>query len=249
MRYFIQLSYHGLDFHGWQVQPNAVTVQGELNKALSILLKQEVVSLGCGRTDTGVHARFFIAQFEADSIIDTDQLAYKLNRLIRLRLAVQKVWRAPDDANVRFDALSRTYKYYITAKKDPFLTDTAYYYTLPLDCLAMNLACKKLFDYSDFTSFSKLHTDVKTNNCSIMFAQWKQEQNMLIFTIKADRFLRNMVRAIVGTMIDVGRGTLGVRGFCEIIEQKDRSLAGTSAPAKGLFLENVEYPVEYGVAI
>lgn len=242
MRYFMQLSYHGADFHGWQVQPNAVSVQGELDKAISTLIGEQVHVLGCGRTDTGVHARYFVAQFDTDSVFDPQQLVYKLNRMVQLRLAVQKIWPVSDAANVRFDALSRTYKYCISQEKDPFGTDISYFWSLPLDVAEMNRAASVMFEYIDFTSFSKLHTDTKTNNCIIMHAQWTAEGSQLVFTVRANRFLRNMVRAIVGTLLEVGKGRMTVEGFRAVIESQNRSLAGTSAPAHGLFLVDVEYP-------
>ena len=244
MRYFMQLSYHGADFHGWQIQPNAVSVQGELDKAVSVLLGREVHVLGCGRTDTGVHARYFVAQFDTDAVFDPLQLVYKLNRMVQLRVAVQRIWPVSEEANVRFDALSRTYKYYISQEKDPFATETSYFWSLPLDVAEMNRAAAAMFDYIDFTSFSKLHTDTKTNNCTIMHAQWAYEGSQLVFTVRANRFLRNMVRAIVGTLLEVGKGKMTVDGFRTVIESQNRSLAGTSAPAHGLFLVDVEYPQE-----
>lgn len=244
MRYFMQLSYHGADFHGWQIQPNAVSVQGELNRAISILLNQDIYVLGCGRTDSGVHASYFVAQFDADCVFDTQYLAYKLNRMLRCRLAIQDIWVVRDDASVRFDALSRTYKYHISTAKDPFRTDLSHLYTLPLDVGQMNLASAILFEFIDFTSFSKLHTEAKTNNCTIMQAQWEQNDSEIVFTIQANRFLRNMVRAIVGTLLEVGKEKMTLPKFRSVIESQNRALAGTSAPAHGLFLVDVEYPAD-----
>jgi len=245
-RYFIQLNYKGTNYHGWQVQPNAVTVQEVMEKTLSTMLREEVAVTGAGRTDTGVHASFFVAHFDSSNPgLDNGDFIYKLNSYLPHDIAGQKIWKVPNDAHARFDALSRTYKYFIAREKNPFTEDRAYRFLLPLDVGKMNEAAKCLFDYTDFTSFSKLHTDVKTNNCHIYKVGWKQEGTQLVFTIKADRFLRNMARAIVGTLLEVGVGKLGINGFREIIEKKDRGLAGTSAPAHGLFLTGIEYPENY----
>lgn len=242
MRYLIGFSYKGTNYHGWQIQPNEVTVQSELTSALSLVLRKEVELTGAGRTDAGVHAKRMAAHFDFEGeIADGKALANKLNSLLPLDIAVYEVKRVADDFHARFDAKSRTYKYYITRQKSPFLSDLAAKMTFPLDVEKMNEAAATLFDYTDFTSFSKVHTDTKTNNCKIMRAEWGYESDCLVFTVQADRFLRNMVRAIVGTMLEVGKGKLSVAGFREIIERKDRCLAGTSAPAEGLYLCDVEY--------
>lgn len=242
-RYFLQLSYKGTCYHGWQVQPNAISVQEVMEKALSVLLREEISVVGAGRTDTGVHASFFVLHFDTEKEdIDSVNLAYKLNRFLPSDIAVRKLWKVKNGAHARFDAVSRTYHYYISTKKDPFATETSYTYTGFLDVDKMNKAAKVLFEFVDFTSFSKLHTDVKTNNCKIFQAEWKAEGAQLVFFIKADRFLRNMVRAIVGTLLEVGKGKLTVKEFREIIEAKDRGGAGASAPAEGLFLTDIEYP-------
>lgn len=243
MRYFVDLAYNGTNYHGWQVQPNAPSVQETINKAINTLTRQEVKLVGCGRTDTGVHARDFVAHFDSTAELDTEKLVYKLNRFLPSDIVIYKMYKVNDEANSRFDALSRTYEYHITLQKNPFETEQCYYYTYgSLDVEAMNQAAQKLFNYIDFTSFSKLHTDVKTNNCKIMYVQWSVKNSKLIFTIKADRFLRNMVRAIVGTLLEVGKGKMSVDQFCDVIEQKDRGKAGVSAPAQGLFLTKIEYP-------
>lgn len=243
-RYFIELCYDGTAYHGWQIQPSDISVQEVLTKALSTLLQAETPIVGAGRTDTGVHARFMAAHFEVEQPVDCKQLAYKLNRILPNDIAVYRVCRVKEDAHARFSALSRTYHYYIHQSKSPF--DRQYSWRLverPLDYEKMNQAAKVLFEYRDFTSFSKLHTDVKTNNCKIMQAEWKQlDETHWMFVIQADRFLRNMVRAVVGTLIEVGRGKLTIEGFRKIIEQKDRCSAGMSVPAHALFLQNVEYP-------
>lgn len=242
-RYFIQLNYKGTNYHGWQVQPNAVTVQEVLETCLSTMLRTSVPVTGAGRTDTGVHASFFVAHFESvKNDLDHPDFVYKMNSFLPEDIAIQKIWKVTANAHARFDALSRTYHYFISREKDPFSAETSFKYLQPLDISKMNEAAKVLFNYIDFTSFSRLHTDVKTNDCTIYEAEWKEESGQLVFTIKANRFLRNMVRAIVGTLLEVGKGKLSVLEFQEIIEQKDRGAAGASAPAKGLFLSGIKYP-------
>ena len=242
MRFFIYLSYDGARYHGWQIQPNGISVQEVLGKALSTLLREPIEVTGAGRTDAGVNASLMVAHFDCQQTTDNGQLTYRLNKLLPSDIAVQKIVPVTPDAHARFSATSRTYHYYIITAKTPF-EPYAYRFPQPLDFDKMNEAAQTLFDYTDFTSFSKLHTDVKTNNCRIMFAQW--EQVSLIkwqFTITADRFLRNMVRAIVGTLLDVGRGVLTIEQFREIIEKKDRCSAGTSVPGNALFLADITYP-------
>ena len=247
-RYFIQLSFKGTHYHGWQVQPNGISVQEVLEKALSTVLRENTGLVGAGRTDTGVHALFFIAHFDAvDECLDDPDFVYRLNRFLPSDIAIQKIRKAGSDAHARFSALSRTYIYVITRVKDPFLLETSFYFPGFLDVEKMNLAAEFLFHYSDFTSFSRLHTDVKTNLCKISFACWKEENHQLIFTIRADRFLRNMVRAIVGTLLDVGRGKMTIENFRQVIESQDRKFAGPSAPAKGLSLKDIEYPDNFGL--
>lgn len=242
-RYFIYLGYNGKNFSGWQIQPNGLTVQQCLEEALGTLLRRPVPVVGAGRTDAGVHARLMVAHFDWDEpLADPAFLAEKLNRLLPKDIAVYRVVPVKPEAHARFDATSRTYKYYVTTRKDPFNYDLVYRMNGKLDFEAMNEACKVLFDYIDFTSFSKLHTDVKTNNCRIYQAGWKQEGDVWVFTVQADRFLRNMVRAIVGTLLEVGRGKLTIDGFRKVIEAKDRCKAGGSVPGHALFLVNVTYP-------
>lgn len=241
-RYFIELSYDGTDFCGWQIQPNAPSVQETLIKALSLILRQEVYLIGCGRTDTGVHASHFIAHFEADlGNFTFEHLIYKLNCLLPYSVAVYNIFLVKDDSHSRFHATSREYKYYVNIKKDPFTHNYAYKPNFVPDIDKMNDACEVFFEYIDFTSFSKLHTDAKTNNCKIMKASWEKIGNQLIFTIQADRFLRNMVRAIVGTLLDIGRDRLTKDGLRKIIESKNRCKAGVSVPGKALFLHRIEY--------
>lgn len=243
MRYFIYLSYDGARYHGWQVQPNGISVQEVLNKALSTLLREPIEVTGAGRTDAGVNASLMVAHFDASKEVD-DNLAYKMNKFLPYDIAIHKIVPVKADAHARFSATSRTYHYYIITEKSPF-EPYAYRFPQPLNFDLMNKAAATLFDYIDFTSFSKLHTDVKTNNCRIMYAQWEQVSPIKWqFTITADRFLRNMVRAIVGTLLDVGRGVLTIEQFREIIEKKDRCSAGTSVPGNALFLADVTYPEE-----
>ena len=244
-RYFLQMSYKGTNYHGWQVQPNAVSVQEVMEKALSLILREEISVVGAGRTDTGVHASFFVLHFdlENEKWCDENNLVHKLNRFLPSDIAVQRIWKVDSDDHARFSAVSRTYRYYITTVKNSFRTETSYYYPGKLDVEKMNRAASVLTGYDDFTSFSRLHTDVKTNRCKIIQAEWTTKGTQLIFTIQADRFLRNMVRAIVGTLLEIGRGKLTIDDFREIIERKDRGAAGASAPAQGLFLVDITYPL------
>ncbi|WP_297090525.1 tRNA pseudouridine(38-40) synthase TruA [uncultured Draconibacterium sp.] len=247
-RYFLQLSYKGTSYHGWQIQPNAISVQEVIEDALSKILREKVAVVGAGRTDTGVHASYFILHFDASKPISPElDLVYKLNSFLPSDFAIQQFWPVSSEAHARFDARSRTYHYFISTEKNPFATETSYKYLKPLDVDQMNQAAQTLFEYTDFTSFSRLHTDVKTNNCKIMQAEWMIEEQQLKFVIKADRFLRNMVRAVVGTLLEVGQGKISVQQFREIIEKKNRGEAGASAPAQGLFLVDIEYPDEYGI--
>ena len=242
-RYFIYLGYDGRNFCGWQVQPNGVTVQGSIEEALSVLTRKPVQIVGAGRTDAGVHARLMVAHFDWEEPIgDLAFLVEKLNRLLPKDIAIYKIVPVVADAHARFDALSRTYRYYVSSRKDPFNYAWVYWVPAHLDFEAMNAACEVLFEYIDFTSFSKLHTDVKTNNCRIQYARWEREEDIWVFTIRADRFLRNMVRAIVGTLLEVGRGRLTIAGFRKVIEAKNRCKAGMSVPGHALFLEDIAYP-------
>ncbi len=241
MRYFIYLSYDGARYHGWQTQPNGSSVQEVLGKALSTLLHESIEVTGAGRTDAGVNASLMVAHFDTEHTAD-QQLAYRLNKFLPQDIAIHKIVPVKPEAHARFSATSRTYHYYVITAKTPF-EPYAYRFPQPLDFDKMNEAAKALFDYIDFTSFSKLHTDVKTNNCRIMAAQWEQVSPIKWqFTITADRFLRNMVRAIVGTLLDVGRGVLTLEQFREIIEKKDRCSAGMSVPGNALFLADITYP-------
>ena len=242
-RYFIELAYKGTNFHGWQIQPNAVSVQECLEKALSLITRESITVTGAGRTDTGVHASYFVAHFDSEkSNLDHPDFAHKLNSFLNKDIAIFSLAKVNSEAHARFDAISRTYQYHLNLRKDPFALETSWYFIGQPDLQRMNEASRILFEYTDFTSFSKLHTDVKTNNCKIYCAEWAQDGTNVIFTVKADRFLRNMVRALVGTILEVGIGKIDLEEFRAIIEQKDRGAAGLSVPAQGLFLTNIEYP-------
>ena len=241
MRFFIELSYKGTNYHGWQEQPNAKTVQAEINRALSTILNTNIEVIGAGRTDTGVHANQMFAHFDCDIDFDIQNLMFKLNSFLPSDIAIKDIFKVKEDANCRFDALSRTYQYHIIQKKDSF-NKTAYFLQNDLDIKAMNEACKYIIGKQDFTSFSKVNTQTFTNNCDVMFAKWELVNNKIIFTIKADRFLRNMVRAIVGTLLDVGFGKIIAADVAKIIAAKDRSKSGVSVHAHALFLIEVKYP-------
>lgn len=243
-RYFVELCYDGTDFHGWQIQPNGITVQECLDKALSIYFRQQVTSVGCGRTDTGVHATQFYTHVDLTGV--NEQLLEKavigVNALLPFSIAVKNIREVQADAHARFDAISRTYKYYIHFHKDPFKVNKSWWYKVNMDVAKMNEAARILLNYKDFSCFSKSNTQTFTNNCVIAHAQFEQEENGLVFTITADRFLRNMVRAIVGTLVMVGRGEIEVGEMQAIIESKNRGRAGQSVPAGGLYLVAVTYP-------
>ena len=245
MRYFIQLSYDGTAYHGWQIQPNGESVQETLQGALTTLLRTKTEVVGAGRTDAGVHARMMVAHFDTETSLNpsmTGDLVYKLNKLLPHDIAVQRIWPVTDDMHARFSATSRTYQYYIHTRKSPFLRQCSWLVTFPLDFGRMNEAAQVLLQYEDFTSFSKTNTDTKTNLCHITEAYWREEApQRWVFTITANRFLRNMVRAIVGTLVEVGRGRMTVEEFRQVIEQRDRCSAGESVPAQALFLVNVGY--------
>ena len=241
----MRLAYNGANFHGWQTQPNATTVQEAIEHAMSTVLRKPISITGAGRTDAGVNAAMMIAHFDCDSMPDdTAPLVRSLNSLLGKNIAIYTIFKVDDDAHARFDATSRTYKYFAHTVKSPFIYPLSWQCNPKLDFDKMNEAAKVLLQYTDFTSFSKLHTDVATNNCRITHAQWEPEGKQMVFTITADRFLRNMVRAIVGTLVDVGMGKITKSDFCRIIEQKDRCCAGTSMPGHALFLWDITYPFE-----
>lgn len=252
MRKFLKLSYDGGAFHGWQRQPHDTSVQQTLEEALSTLLRTATAVTGAGRTDTGVHARVMYAHFDAATdaamraLDDRNRFLTGINRLCGHHISVQEVIDVPDDAHARFDATSRTYKYHVALRKSPFLRDVSWHSPSTLNMEAMNEAARILIETDDFTSFAKLHSDAKTNICRVTEAYWDEWHNGycvpgLVFTITADRFLRNMVRAVVGTLVDVGREKLTIDGFREIIRSKDRCSAGTSMPPQALFLWDIKY--------
>ncbi len=241
MRYFLEFAYKGTNYHGWQYQPNAKSVQETLTKVLTTILKQEIDLVGAGRTDSGVHAKQMFAHFDCDLAIDILHISHKINSFLPKDIAVLDFHKVHDDAHARFDATKRTYEYHIHTKKDAFESDNSWYHQNDLDIEKMNDACKILIEYIDFECFSKVHTNVNTFNCKIYEAYWKKEKDKIVFTISADRFLRNMVRAIVGTFINVGLEKISLTDFISIIESKDRSKAGFSVPAHGLYLTKVEY--------
>lgn len=256
MRYFLKLSYNGAQFHGWQSQPNAVSVQSSIENALEIICRRKISITGAGRTDTGVNARVMYAHFDCEEEIkDPNRFLLSLNSLVGRNISIEKILSVHDEAHARFDATSRTYKYFITFSKNPFLHNLSWRSPSPLEVNKMNEAASFLLINQDFTSFAKLHSDVKTNICNVSHAHWSfisddQESldfigflnHGLVFTITADRFLRNMVRAIVGTLVEVGRGKITPEDFNNIIIQKNRNAAGTSMPPEALFLWNITYP-------
>lgn len=242
LRYFLELSYNGKAYHGWQNQPNAISVQEVLEKALSTILKDTIDIVGAGRTDAGVHASLMYAHFDFEGQLKSKDLTYKLNSFLPKDIAIYDVFKVRPDAHARFDALSRTYHYKVSTLKNVFDYDYSFQMHLPLNVEAMNTACKILFEYKNFQCFSKSNTDVKTYNCDVKEASWTKNGNELLFTIKANRFLRNMVRAVVGTMINIGLGKLESQDLHQIIESRDRGEAGFSVPAHGLYLVDIEYP-------
>lgn len=242
MRYFIEFSYNGKNYHGWQIQPNGITVQETIEKALSTLLRREIKIVGAGRTDTGVHAKQMFAHFDVEESLEEDLLVKKMNSFLSADIAIRRLFKVKDDAHTRFDATARTYEYWITLEKNPFLTDAACYLKYDLDVEKMNQAAALLTEYKDFQCFSKSNTDVKTYLCDVGEAYWRYDGEKLIFTITADRFLRNMVRAVVGTLLEVGKGKISKEDVKKIIESKNRSNAGVSVPAHGLYLMKVKYP-------
>lgn len=248
MRYFIELSYDGAAYCGWQRQPDAPTVQQTLEQALSTLLREPIEVVGAGRTDTGVNASYYVAHFDCEKgVEDCAKLVYKLNLILPHDVAVGAVREVRESAHARFDAVEREYTYYISQRKNPFRRYSAWQYYVPLDVERMNEAAKSLLEWDDFTSFAKLNSNNKTNICHVVRADWHRDANdeqLLIFTIRADRFLRNMIRAIVGTLVDVGRGCYTVEDFERILHSRDLSLSSSGAPAVGLFLSDVKYSDE-----
>lgn len=244
-RYFIQLSFDGTHYFGWQVQDHDPTVQETIDKALSTLLREEIHVVGAGRTDTGVHAKTFYAHFDTTIFLNNEQIAqtiYKLNRILPADIAIHNINAVSHNAHARFDAISRTYQYHIITKKDPFYQGKAWLVERKLAISAMQEAADLLMEYNDFSSFAKSNTQTKTNLCKVSKAQWTSQNHLLVFEITADRFLRNMVRAITGTLVEVGLGKRKAEDFRQVIESKDRQKAGYSVPACGLYLVDIQYP-------
>lgn len=243
MRYFIKLAYKGTNYHGWQYQPNAITVQELINKALSTVLKERIEILGAGRTDAGVHASEFYAHFDINIDFDKKIILYKANSILPDDIVLYNIFKVKPDLHARFDALKRSYEYRIFLGRNPFLNETTWQLNnRKFNVDLMNNAAKILFNYTNFKSFSRSNTDVKTYNCKIYQAEWRLNNLNLVFYISADRFLRNMVRAVVGTLLDVGLEKISISEFEKIIQKENRNLAGASAPARGLFLTKITYP-------
>lgn len=243
-RYFIELSFKGTNYHGWQSQQNAVSVQAIVESALQTITREKIKTTGAGRTDTGVHAHLFNAHFESNYnfMQDVTHTLYKLNALLPPDIVILKMYQVKSEAHARYSAVSRVYEYTIACRKDPFDLDFSWYYPVSLNIKRMNQAAKLLISANDFTSFSKLHSSTKNNICHVKYAKWRKKGDKLLFQIEADRFLRDMVRAIVGTLVDVGRGKLSIHDFMRIIEGRNRKLASGSAPAKGLAIKMITYP-------
>jgi tRNA pseudouridine38-40 synthase len=241
LRYFIKLAYNGTQYHGWQYQPNAASVQETMNKAFSTILNSEISLMGAGRTDTGVHAKEMYAHFDFETPLNIQSLIHKLNSFLPKDIVIYDILPVSNEAHTRFDATKRTYEYHINTFKDAFLQEQSWYFHQKLDLDLMNKAAKYLLKHTDFQCFSKVNTDVNTFDCTIFEAYWKQENDRLVFTISANRFLRNMVRSIVGTLINIGLHKITLDDFETIIKSKNRDKAGFSVPAHGLYLTKIEY--------
>ncbi len=242
MRYFFEIAYDGTNYHGWQRQENATSVQQVVEEALSTILRSEISIVGSGRTDTGVHCEQQFFHIDIPKDVKTDQLPYKLNSLLPKDISISNIWPVVADAHARFSATSRSYQYRITAKKNPFLNKYATHFYKPLSIEMMNEACKKLIGEHDFESFSKVKTEVNNFICDITLAKWTSANDLIFFDISANRFLRGMVRAIVGTLLKVGENKMDLDEFERVIAANDRKEAGAAAPAHGLFLTSVRYP-------
>ena len=243
LRYFIELAYKGTNYHGWQIQPESISIQELFNKAFSTIFRTEINLVGAGRTDTGVHAEQLFAHVDLEVEFDMREIRYKLNSLLPNDIVVENIRKTTKDAHARFDATKRSYEYRIFLGRNPFFLDTTWQLNnKKLNTVKMNEAAEILLTYTNFKCFSRSNSNVNTYNCDVSRAEWILKDKMLIFYISANRFLRNMVRAIVGTLLDVGTGKISIEEFKNILDSKDRCKAGTSAPAKGLFLTEVTYP-------
>jgi tRNA pseudouridine38-40 synthase len=245
MRYFLHVSYNGTRYNGWQTQPNARAVQQVLDESLHTIFQTEIHTVGSGRTDTGVHASEQLVHLDLPFQINLEETVFRLNKILPNDISLNTIFEVGPEAHARFDAIARTYEYRISLKKNPFLAEFAYYLSRKPDLEKMNEAAQLLLGFQDFTAFSKVKGDTKHYNCHLYEAAWKQENELLIFTIRANRFLRGMVRLIVGTLLSVGKGKISVSEFGKIIKSQDRSKASGAAPAEGLFLTKVEYPEQY----
>jgi len=243
-RFFIEIKYDGTNYHGWQIQDNASSVQEEINKAFSTILQKKIEVVGAGRTDTGVHAKQLFAHFEIENDFDIEKTSFKINKFLPDDISCTSITKVNDEAHARFSATARTYEYWITPNKNPFLQNKAYYLPYSINLDLMNEATTVLLIHTDFSCFSRSKTDTFTNDCDITFANWEQKNDCIVFTITANRFLRNMVRAIVGTLLEIGQRKIEVAELKKIIASKSRAKAGTSAPAHGLYLTEVNYPKE-----
>ncbi len=241
MRYFVKLSYDGTNYFGWQIQPRQISIQEVLQNSFSTILQKQINLIGAGRTDTGVHASCYYAHFDFDEELNCEKLIFKVNSFLPKDITIFEIFKVSDNLHARFSAISRTYKYFISQNRNPFTRNHSWYLYGKLNFDAMNEASQMLLKYNDFTSFAKLHSQTNNNICNIISAEWQQNENGIIFIISANRFLRNMVRAIVGTIVDVGKEKITLSDFNSIILSKNRSLASESAPAKGLFLFDIKY--------
>jgi tRNA pseudouridine38-40 synthase len=241
-RYFLELAYKGTAYHGWQVQQNAHTVQAELNRALSTILRREVETMGSGRTDTGVHAKQQYVHFDHPQKLEAEDFLKRVNSLLPSDIAIYKLLPVKAEAHTRFDALWRSYEYHITLHKDPFRLEQAWHCFYKLDVEKMNQAAELLLTHTDFECFSKVKTNVNNFRCEIKTAHWEQNSERLIFHITANRFLRGMVRAIVGTLVQVGTGKIDLDGFQKVLNSQSRAKAGSAVPPQGLFLSRITYP-------
>lgn len=241
MRYFIELAYNGSSFHGWQSQPNAVTVQEKIEEALRLFFREDCAVVGCGRTDTGVHANRYYAHFDQSNVFDCEFLKFKLNRILPLDIAIYQIFPVKDDFHARFDAKSRMYRYFISIHKNPFSVDRSWCFNRCLDLNILNETAKLFIGRHDFNSFAKTHSDVKTTFCDVIRSDWEQNEGYYVYNVRADRFLRNMVRALVGTQVEVSLGKRSISNVEQLLQQGTRSDAGQSVPAQGLFLWDIEY--------